>query len=794
MLSTAYVSNRLSSTTVIKSINDKIVNDVIQSDSLPTENICNSVPSSISNDVLSTAYVTNRLSSTTVTKSNLSNFPITDDSDMSISNENICAKLIKGNSDSNSYIVNDVRNTQKQVKYDNAVYSKICTNPLRFTSTSTVEGAKNFMCDSIVTFNAFEECTMDAASRPHYSRASLDEIERVCLPHACDTQRDYRPSQSHQVAVQTYVEALNLENNISKTNQHEADSVSNAMNATPEPSQATGCYDTNTHSAQVPTLSLARNKLRQEVHSVSNAFQYANESLCKVTSHGQGQRPIERVSVITNPNSQNPTKINHATFPNIKEVMSRMPNTTVDDASANDAPSTSTVEQLVKDTPPPSPSIPCTDEQATYPPDLHQIPCHHADEQQACPLRCGSDDLSSPSAATLSYKFKITSLNVCGLCAKLKSPDFSDFVQDNDIVFLTETKLDDTDECKVEGYTLFRKNRGVCKKKSGGVGVFVKNCFLDFVKIIEQKSLKKRIEPGMMKFYDFVDFDVPNELLLLNLKNVFSPVAVTGDKNFDMLLGVTYVNPEASKYVNVNIFDEIELCLSKFNHTEILLTGDFNARTGSLLDYIDENEDDFSDDVKITDVMDIFDICRKRENCDQQYNNFGCNLVNFCISQGLLIMNGRTGNDKGIGKLTCKGASAIDYFIGSPTIFPMTSDFDVLDFDNCLSDVHCPVTATVNMKCGVREVIDNSANHVNLSQGVEPTCENRPSFVWKSDLETDFVNNICNDRVSSLENDLENLVEKINDVVQDDIDSVTTKFCDILSESASLSGMKKNNS
>lgn len=54
-------------------------------------------------------------------------------------------------------------------------------------------------------------------------------------------------------------------------------------------------------------------------------------------------------------------------------------------------------------------------------------------------------------------------------------------------------------------------------------------------------------------------------------------------------------------------------------------------------------------------------------------------------------MNGRAGSDCGVGKVTCKNASVVDYMLGSPSIYPHIVDFFVDDFDECLSDVHCAV-------------------------------------------------------------------------------------------------------
>ncbi len=64
--------------------------------------------------------------------------------------------------------------------------------------------------------------------------------------------------------------------------------------------------------------------------------------------------------------------------------------------------------------------------------------------------------------------------------------------------------------------------------------------------------------------------------------------------------------------------------------------------------------------------------------------------IDFCISQRLLIVSGGVGKDADLGKLTRKNASFVDYIIASPCVFPCICDFYVGDFDECLSDIHCP--------------------------------------------------------------------------------------------------------
>ena len=66
-------------------------------------------------------------------------------------------------------------------------------------------------------------------------------------------------------------------------------------------------------------------------------------------------------------------------------------------------------------------------------------------------------------------------------------------------------------------------------------------------------------------------------------------------------------------------------------------------------------------------------------------------MVEFCKTFGIHILNGRYGIDKNVGHLTCKDASAVDYFIVSTNLIQASVVFQVLDFDTILSDAYCPL-------------------------------------------------------------------------------------------------------
>ena len=84
---------------------------------------------------------------------------------------------------------------------------------------------------------------------------------------------------------------------------------------------------------------------------------------------------------------------------------------------------------------------------------------------------------------------KCGSLNVCGLKRRLNYPEFIDTVKEHDIACVSETKIDKYDTITLEGYTFLSQ----CRKqpylrKSGGIGVFIKDEFFPHVTVIESDS------------------------------------------------------------------------------------------------------------------------------------------------------------------------------------------------------------------------------------------------------------------------------------------------------------------
>ena len=82
---------------------------------------------------------------------------------------------------------------------------------------------------------------------------------------------------------------------------------------------------------------------------------------------------------------------------------------------------------------------------------------------------------------------------------------------------------------------------------------------------------------------------------------------------------------------------------------------------------------------------------------------------NLCKGNNLSIVNGRIGDDRNKGKLTCKNASIVDYCISSVCLLKYFSSFAVLDLSYFY--VHCPLE--ISMCSAFDNAFENNEN-INL--------------------------------------------------------------------------------
>ena len=169
-------------------------------------------------------------------------------------------------------------------------------------------------------------------------------------------------------------------------------------------------------------------------------------------------------------------------------------------------------------------------------------------------------------------KLKVSALNICGLRSKLKYPDVQDYNNNFGMGGISETKLQSYDE--VECYTFYSKPRSKCTQSSGGIGIFVRNNLVNYIKIIHGKS----------------------ECVL------WCKMTDTNDYDCLLLLGTVYIPPDGSKYANDDNFEVIcHDLIDLSNNLPIYLMGDYNSRTGTctFMSDFEKNYDDLFNNLNI---------------------------------------------------------------------------------------------------------------------------------------------------------------------------------------------------
>ena len=240
---------------------------------------------------------------------------------------------------------------------------------------------------------------------------------------------------------------------------------------------------------------------------------------------------------------------------------------------------------------------------------------------------------------------------------KLHSADFTSALGNVKIFGLIETHhvASEIDQLQLEGFKCYN----VCRKKkrqgrnSGGIAEYVHETIT--------KGVQKIPSNG-------------SENLMIKLKQNYFGL------NRDVIICFSYCVPENSSYQvreQLDIFGDLELKLSSVGtHVDKICLGDFNARTGIDLDYLDSE-----DNTDIPIPLDLYEIDSERpllrQNLDKMTNKYGNYLLSLCKSVPLRICNGRKLGDI-FGSYTCytpNGQSCVDYCLVSPRLFDSVQTF-----------------------------------------------------------------------------------------------------------------------
>ena len=109
----------------------------------------------------------------------------------------------------------------------------------------------------------------------------------------------------------------------------------------------------------------------------------------------------------------------------------------------------------------------------------------------------------------------------------------------------------------------------------------------------------------------------------------------------DIFVCGVYIPPEMSPYFDEEIFEELENDILNFSKKgNIMLLGDFNARTSNLKDFVSKEGNTFINDISETSFEP-----KPRESFDNSTNQHGKSLIEICKNCNMRILNGRTLGD-----------------------------------------------------------------------------------------------------------------------------------------------------
>ena len=236
------------------------------------------------------------------------------------------------------------------------------------------------------------------------------------------------------------------------------------------------------------------------------------------------------------------------------------------------------------------------------------------------------------------------------------------------------------------------------------------------------------------------------------------------------------------------------------NFEHICLLGDLNSRTGNIPDTLIR-------DIHTDGEIDTLDFDKgPRISKDKSTNTMGNELIRFLKTTQMAIVNGRMGRDKGIGNVTCKNASVVDYVLLSYDLFNYVSDFIVMNFNEMYSDVHCAVNVvfmkTSESSCDSSGCNNNSHSDARTDTHTgthtdthTSTHTNRRTLdkrvKWDTGAKTQFIDNLENDAIDIIDRQLTHLLDPDTRVNLNDVDSAVTDIGDIFINSAKKTDLIK---
>ena len=277
----------------------------------------------------------------------------------------------------------------------------------------------------------------------------------------------------------------------------------------------------------------------------------------------------------------------------------------------------------------------------------------------------------------LVHNLKLCFWNIGGIKSKIfdksKDPNFLSEIKDFDIVFLAETHVGYEDNISFPDFRYFP----ICREKSkngrhfGGLGILYKPYLKPGIKILPISNLnyhwiilKKSFFHTEDDIYICVVYNPPTN----------SPISIALEQNDSSVL--KQLSDDITKYSGKG---------------SLMFCGDFNARVGSLPDFIYGDNDKYNkcqyDYIRDADLS-------PRVTYDSVIDPRGKELLDICIGNSLRMLNGRIMGDS-FGNFTCftpNGCSLVDYVLVSEKLLQQIPHFKVSPFIPNFSDAHCKLS------------------------------------------------------------------------------------------------------
>ena len=276
----------------------------------------------------------------------------------------------------------------------------------------------------------------------------------------------------------------------------------------------------------------------------------------------------------------------------------------------------------------------------------------------------------------LQTRMSILSWNVHDITDKILghktiSEEFCQVLKQGLIFCLQETKT----EVQLPEYLCFNKLRP--KSRSGGLCIGV------------HRSISHNVQRVPCEHEDILAVSIPSSVTRLAKDVVLINV-------YDSPPNSSYKCKQAAAGEDVNVIDQLINFTAELENRAIILSGDFNARTGELnTEIIHDPSENFGPRAHQSRPSYI----NTRVSKDAILNERGRKLLEMLESCNLTILNGSTIGDV-TGELTSyqyNGASVVDYIATSPDVLDNVDNFRVISLTQ-FSD-HRPLICTLKHNC-----------------------------------------------------------------------------------------------